>query len=143
MPGTSPSQQPIPEEVLALFDGALRIGYLSTLRPDGDPAVVPIGIMVQEGKLRISSPTRTRKVDNLRRDPRLSVCIPDPNDFRRYVTIRGVAELTDDVDREFVNWLAKIHLGQDEYPYESPRVARTVITVRPTCFVMPTVQGSS
>jgi PPOX class probable F420-dependent enzyme len=143
MPDSFPNEKPIPEDVLALFGGALRIGYLSTIRPDGDVAIVPIGIMVHDGKLRISSPTRTRKVANLGRDPRVSVCITDPEDFRRYVSIRGVAELADDVGREFINWLARTHMGQDEYPYESPRVARTIITIRPTHFVTPVVQGSN
>ena len=143
MPETFPDEQPIPAEVLTLFGDALRIGYMSTIRADGDVAIVPIGIMLHDGKLRISSPTRTRKVANLRRDPRITVCIPDPDDFRRYVTIRGVADLTDDVDREFINWLARTHMGHDEYPYEPPRVARTVITVRPNRFTMPAVQGSA
>ena len=47
MPNMSPNELPIPDEVLVLFDGALRIAYLATIRPDGDLATVPIGTCVE------------------------------------------------------------------------------------------------
>ncbi len=133
---------PIPDPVVKLFDGHLRIGYMSTVRPDGHPSVVPVGVMIHEGKLRISSPSATRKIENLRRNPHISVCVTDPADTRRYVTVRGTAELTDDADRSFINWLARTHMGHDEYPYEPRSVARTIITIRPVRFVTPKVHGS-
>lgn len=134
---------PIPEPVLELFDGSLRIGYMGTVRPDGHLSVVPVGVMVHEGKLRISTPSPTHKVANLRRDPHVCICVPDPKDHRHYVTIRGTAELSDDSDRAFVDWMARTHMNREEYPYEPRGVARTVITVRPVKFVIPTVHGSA
>ena len=55
--------------------------------------------------------------------------------------IRGIAELADDIDREFLNWLARTHMGLDEYPRETPEIARMVITIRPERFVMGGVHG--
>jgi PPOX class probable F420-dependent enzyme len=126
----------LPEPVLKLFDGALRIGYMSTVRPDGSPFVVPVGIMIHEGKLRISSRTATRKIDNLERDGRISVCVTDPENLDYYVAIRGTVELAEDTDRVFIDWLARTHMGRDEYPYEPRDVPRTVITIRPERYVI-------
>jgi hypothetical protein len=69
--------------------------------------------------------------------------VTHPEDPTRYVTIRGTADLTDDTDRAFVTWMARTHMGVDEYPYEPRDVARTVITIQPERFSMPEVHGSS
>jgi PPOX class probable F420-dependent enzyme len=140
--GTDAEDLPIPERVQALFGGALRIGYMGTVRADGQLSVVPVGVMIHDGKLRISSPSATHKIRNLERNPQISLCVPDPNDPRRFLTVRGTAELADDTGRAFVDWLARTHMGRDEYPYESRDVARTVITIQPRRFVMPKVHGA-
>ena len=132
---------PIPDRVLRLFDGKLRMGYLATVRPDDHLAVVPVGVMIHDGKVRISSPTETFKVRNLRNDPHIAVCIPHPDDPRHYLMIRGTAALADDTDREFLNWLAREHMGLDGHP--DTRTARTIITVLPERFVFAgTHEGS-
>jgi PPOX class probable F420-dependent enzyme len=133
---------PIPEQVREFMDGSLRIGYMATTRPDGHLSVVPVGVMIHEDELRISSPSATKKIRNLRSNPRISVCVTDPKDPRHYVTIRGTAEITDDTDRAFVDWMARTHMGRDEYPYEPRRVRRVIITIRSDRFVMPKVHGS-
>jgi PPOX class probable F420-dependent enzyme len=132
----------LPEPVVKLFDGSLRIGYLSTVRPDGYPFVVPVGIMIHEGRLRISSRTATKKIWNLERDARVSVCVTDPDNLDYFIAIRGTVELAEDTDRVFVDWLARTHMGCDEYPYEQRDVPRTVITIRPERFVIRNRTGN-
>lgn len=134
---------PVPPEVLELFDDKLRIGYLGTLRPDGHLSVVPVGVMLRDGHLCVSTRSDSRKIANLANDPHITVCVVHPDDNRRYVNIRGIAEVTDDEGREFVDWLARTHMGHDEYPYEPRTVARSVIRIRPVSFTMPRVHGSS
>ncbi|MGE3693207.1 MAG: TIGR03618 family F420-dependent PPOX class oxidoreductase [Novosphingobium sp.] len=123
----------IPDEVLRFFGGKLRMGYLATLRPDGFPAVVPLGVMIHDGQVRISSPSETFKLRNLRRDPHLAVCIPDPDDARRYLMIRGTAELAEDGNLAMLDWLAREHMGLEQFP--DRKTARTVITIRPERFL--------
>ncbi len=70
---------------------------VTTLRADGSPHVVPMGIVLDaEHALAwgITSVT-SRKVANLRRgrDPRVAVCQVDG---RRWSTLEGVAEVLDD-----------------------------------------------
>ncbi len=117
----------IPPDVTAFFAGKLRIGYLASRRPDGHLAVVPLGVMIHEGKVRISSPSETFKLRNIRHDPHVAICVPDPADGRRYLMIRGTAEVAQDENLVFLDWLAREHMGLDAFP--ETRTARSVITV--------------
>ena len=64
--------------------------------------------------------------------PHVAVCVPDPADARRYLMIRGTAEVTDDADLAFLDWLAREHMGLDAFPNRS--AARCVITLVPERF---------
>jgi PPOX class probable F420-dependent enzyme len=134
-------EDPIPDHVVRLFDGKIRLGYMSTARADGHLAVVPVGVLIHEERIRISSHAHSHKVRNLRQDPHIAVCIPDPSNPRKYTMIRGIAQLADDVDRTFITWLAKTHMGVDEYPDEPRDAARTVITIKPVRIVVLGAQG--
>ena len=123
----------LPDEVVRFFAGKLRMGYLATIRPDGFPAVVPLGVMLHEGQVRISSPSETFKLRNLCGNPNLAVCMPDPEDGRRYLMIRGTAELAEDKDLEVLDWLAREHMGLKQFP--DRKTARSVITIRPVKFL--------
>lgn len=142
MPADQSKASPIPAEVLRHFDDKLRMGYLATARPDGHLAVVPVGVMIRDGMVRISSPSDTYKVRNLKHDPHIAVCIPEPENPRRYLMIRGVAELEVDSDKAFLNWLARTHMGMDSYP-EPIEQPRTIITITNARFVMAGTHGDS
>jgi PPOX class probable F420-dependent enzyme len=133
---TKSAPPPIPEEALQLFGGGLRMGYVATARPDGHLSVVPVAVTIRDGLLRISSPAETFKIRNLKADPHIAVCVPDPEDGRRYLMIRGTVELAEDIELEFLDWMARAHMGLAEYPRESPPVARMVITILPERFVI-------
>jgi PPOX class probable F420-dependent enzyme len=120
----------------------LPLGYLATVRPDGGLSVVPVGVWLDQDVLRISTPARTYKIRNLERDGRVTVCIPNPEDARQYVQIRGRAEVVDDVDRSFINWIAREFLNADEYPYEPATVRRKVIVVHPEQVSVQRAQSS-
>ena len=70
---------------------------LTTLRADGRPHVVPLGVVLDaEARVAwgITSPTG-QKVANLRRDPRVAVCQVDG---RRWATLEGRAEVRTDAE---------------------------------------------
>jgi len=105
-------------------------------------SVVPVGVVRDGDVLRISTLSDRQKVRNLESDPRITVCIPDPENPRRYVEIRGVAELADDDDRAYIDSFAREYMGVDKYPYDPPGATRTTITVRAERVSMPKVHGS-
>lgn len=131
----------IPERARDLLTG-MKIGYMSTVRPDGHLSTVPVGVVREGDVLKISTLSDRQKVRNLEADTRITVCVPDPEDPRRYVEIRGVADLVDDTDRSYIDSFARQYMGVDRYPYDPPGSSRTTITVRARRVSMPKVQGS-
>jgi PPOX class probable F420-dependent enzyme len=71
-----------------------RVAVVSTLNKDGSPQVTTIWYLLQEdGTLVMSTPGRTQKVKNLRRDPRIAVCVGDE---RRSVSLYGTVTVSSD-----------------------------------------------
>jgi hypothetical protein len=71
----------------------------------------------------------------MRRDPRVSLSIQDPENPYRYVEIRGkVVEITEKGAEEHINKLAKKYLGKDEYPYRQPGEQRVLYKIEPLKF---------
>ena len=118
------------------------IGYMSTQRPDGRMSVVPVAVIWDGQTVRISAVKSTKKIRNLRLDPRLTLCVPHPSNPQRYVELRGTADISDDTDRSFVNAMAKAWMGVQEYPYDRPGDERVVITLRVEAVSSPVVHGS-
>ena len=66
-------------------------GILATMRTDGRPQMSVIAVGVDdEGRAVISSRDETYKVRNIRRDPRVSVCVTS-GDYWRWIQIDGTA----------------------------------------------------
>lgn len=81
---------PTPEQ-MALFDEQ-PLGILATVRKDGSPHLTPINYACHNGQILISI-TRTRvKYHNIKRNPRVSLCIVKP-EGRPYVTVYGHAKI--------------------------------------------------
>jgi len=52
--------------------------WIGTVRPDGRPHVMAVGIVWDDGKFYLSSGARTQKSKNLARDPRCTVTVAAP-----------------------------------------------------------------
>jgi PPOX class probable F420-dependent enzyme len=72
-----------------------------------------------------------RKVRNLRADDRVTLCIVQPDNLNRYVEIRGRAVLEPDVDRRFVDAMARQYMDADVYPFDRPDDERVIVTIVP------------
>lgn len=70
---------------------------VTTLREDGSPHVVPMGVVLDpEARVAWGITSRTsQKVANLHRNPTVAVCQVDG---RRWSTLEGHAEVRDDTD---------------------------------------------
>jgi PPOX class probable F420-dependent enzyme len=81
------------------------------------------------------APTGTdrQKYRNIQRDPRVSVSILDPDDPYRYLEVRGrVVKIEPDLEKAFLNQLARKYLDLDAYPYEQRRnVERVIPRIQP------------
>ena len=71
---------------------------IATRRSDGAPQMSIVAANVDnEGRVIVSTRETAVKARNLRRDPRMSLCIEDG---ARYVTLEGRAELIEDRTRQ-------------------------------------------
>jgi len=132
----------LPDEVVRFFGDRMLLCYMATARPDRDLAIVPMGVVLHEGLIRISTHADSLKVRNLRRDPHIAVCVPQPEDARRYLSIRGTADVAEDTDRQFIRWIARERMGTEEHPHDPEGTERVAITVRARRFLFSGAQGT-
>jgi PPOX class probable F420-dependent enzyme len=105
--------------------------HIATLQPDGAPQLSVVWFDWDGEHLLFSSKLDRRKLRNLRRDPRLSVLITDPESPYRYLEIRGRVERMDpDSQAELADVLSQKYVGR---PFDVPRPdeGRMRVAVRP------------
>ena len=77
-----------------------RTATMATIGADGTPHLVAMWYAVVDGQIWVETKAKSRKVVNLRRDPRMTVMIEDglTYDALRGVALEGTAEVVDDPD---------------------------------------------
>ncbi len=122
----------IPEKYrdLVQFDKK-AFASLGTIMPDGRPQVTPVWFDYDGTNLIINSARGRQKDLNIRRDPRITLTIVDPQNPYRYMEVRGrVTDITQEGARDSINKLAKKYMGKDVYP-GPPDEVRVIYLVRP------------
>lgn len=123
--------QPIPEKYTDLFNKR-AFGNLATLMPDGRPQVTPVWVDFDGTHVMFNSARGRQKDRNIRRDPRVSISVQDPENPYRYVEVRGrVVEATENGADAHIDRLAKKYLGVDKYPHRQPGEVRVMYKVQP------------
>jgi PPOX class probable F420-dependent enzyme len=121
----------IPEKYLDLFKKP-AFANLATIMPDGRPQVTPVWVDYDGKYVRVNSALGRVKDRNMRRDPRVSLSIQDPDNPYRYLEIRGkVEEITQNGADDHINKLSQKYLGKPEYPYRRPGEVRVVYKIAP------------
>jgi PPOX class probable F420-dependent enzyme len=87
------------DEVAAFLDEGRR-AHIATLDADGMPHLVPLAYVMVDGLVTLWTDPRSRKVKNLRRDPRISCLVEAGASFPEFraVQLKGRAEVADDPD---------------------------------------------
>ena len=90
-----------PEEIHAFFEESMTL-QVATLGKDGFPHVAPMWFVVDDNKVVFRSFSKSQKIVNLERNPKLTVLIESGLDYSelRGVMIKGEARLI--TDREYV-----------------------------------------
>ena len=72
----------------------LRFAVLATINPDNTPQLTTMWYMLEDdGTITMNTKAGRAKERNMRRDPRISICIEDGYQF---LTISGTVEMIDD-----------------------------------------------
>ena len=123
--------QAIPETFLDLFQKK-AFANLGTIMSDGSPQVTPVWVDYDGKYVRFNSALGRVKDGNVRRDPRVSLSILDPDNPYRYLAIRGrVVDITEQGADEHINRLSQKYLGQAEYPHRQPGEVRVLYKIEP------------
>lgn len=105
---------------------------VSTLMPDGSPQSSVVWIDSDGENVLFNTAEGRVKPRNLRRDPRVSVTIYDPENPFETVSIRGRAvEITTEGADEHIDKLAKKYTGNDRYPFRQPGEQRLLVRIVP------------
>lgn len=123
----------IPEEFADLFERETFASF-ATLMPDSTPQVTPVWIdRDDEGHLLVNTARNRQKERNVERDPKVGLCVMDPEDPYRYVSVRGeVVEVAEDGAVEHIDRLARRYMGLEEYPHHGEESGpRVILRIRP------------
>ena len=72
------------------FLAETRFAVLATINPNGTPQLTTMWYELQGDEIMMNTRVGRAKEQNLRRDPRISICVEDGY---RYVTLSGTARL--------------------------------------------------
>jgi PPOX class probable F420-dependent enzyme len=128
----------IPPEALEVLEGD-GLAHLVTLDPDGAPQVSCVWVGVEDGELVLASLGPRRKLDNVARDPRVSLSIEaggfNQMGLREYLVVHGTARLTEGGGPELLQRLAHVYLGPDvKFPPMDDPPPGVVVRIAPQRF---------
>ena len=124
----------IPHQYVDLFSKK-AFANLATLMPDGRPQVTPVWCDIDGGLVVVNSAKGRRKDKNMRRDPRVSLALSDPDNPYRYLEVRGkVVEITERGADDHIDKMAAKYMGLDKYPYRQQGEVRVLYKIEPERF---------
>jgi PPOX class probable F420-dependent enzyme len=97
-----------------LLDGT-RTAILATVRADGRPHLAPIWFDLEGDTIVFTTGENTVKGRNMRRDPRVSLCVDEDEPPFHFALIEGTADLAND-DPDLLYWATRLggrYMGSD------------------------------
>ena len=122
----------LPETARSLIESG-ALGHLATIGADGAPQVTCVWVAVDcDDLLTAHLNPHQRKLENVRRDPRVTVTVVNHDNPYEYAQIRGrVVDDTHEGADENIDKLAKKYLDKDEYPFRQPGEQRVMFRIEP------------
>jgi PPOX class probable F420-dependent enzyme len=124
------------EEYRSFLLDQARTAILATVSADGRPHAAPIWFDLDGDLLVFTTGEDTVKGRNMRRDPRVSLCIDDEEPPFHFVMIEGAAELTAE-DPDLLYWATRIggrYMGDeraDEYGRRNAVEGESLVRITP------------
>ncbi|GAB1336361.1 hypothetical protein ACE1SV_29510 [Streptomyces sp. E-15] len=121
------------DRLKSLLDGKVFI-VVGTVQPDGSPQMSPVWVKRDGDSLLFSTTVDRRKYKNLRRDPRVTVVVVDPEQPYEYAEIRGTADTTTEGGQDLIDELSVKYTGKkyaDFNPASAQDAERVVVRIQP------------
>lgn len=109
-------QKMTPTEYRSFLLDRARTAKLATVRADGRPHVAPIWFELDGDDLIFTTWHESVKAANLRRDPRVCLCIDDETPPFAFVQIEGEVTISEDIEdlRRWATRIAGRYMGADQ-----------------------------
>ena len=100
-----------------------RMAVFGSINRDGSPHLTGLWYELRGDEIILNTGTATRKLRNLRRDPRASVCVIDHSPAR-HVTLEGTVTFDDEHVLEDLTRLASRYAGPEAGPGIAQNIAK-------------------
>ena len=113
---------PLPEQ-LQTFLAEPNPAVIATVTPKGEPHSAATWYLWDDGRVLVNMAATRKRLDNMRRDPHVSLTVLDKDVWYRQLTLRGRAtEIADDDGLEGIDRLARRYTGDAYARREQARV---------------------
>jgi PPOX class probable F420-dependent enzyme len=112
----------LPDNVRAFLDG-MHLAVIGSTNRDGSPHSTALWYELRGDAIIMNTSVKSRKVRNLRRDPRASVCVTDLSPAR-HVTLIGTVTFDEDHVLQDLVSLATRYAGPEAGPTIAENIAK-------------------
>ena len=113
---------PLPE-ALVEFLSQPNPSVIGSLDPDGRPHTAATWYAWDDGRVLVNMADTRKRLDHMRRDPRVSLTVLDKDQWYNQVTLRGrVADIAEDSDMSGIDRLSRHYTGEAYARREQKRV---------------------
>lgn len=106
----------LPESTSEIL-GSDAVAHVVTLNEDGSPHVSAAWVRADDGEIVFATLFDQRKLQNLRRDPRIAISISGtkvhPPGLKEYLVVYGRGRVTEGGAAQLLQELARVYLGPD------------------------------
>jgi PPOX class probable F420-dependent enzyme len=93
---------------------------IATLQADGSPHTAATWYLWEDGKVLVNMDASRKRLEHVRRDPRVSITVLGKDEWYRHVTLSGRITLQDDPQLEDIDRLSRHYMG-DAYSARDQR----------------------
>jgi PPOX class probable F420-dependent enzyme len=105
-------EPPLPPE-LDEFLSQANPSVIATLAPGGDPHTAATWYLWENGRVLVNMDEGRRRLEHIRRDPRVSITVLGNDDWYHHLTLRGrVVSVDDDPDFDGIDRLSRHYTGE-------------------------------
>jgi len=127
----------LPDRAVELIDRPV-IAALTTLHADGRPHTTPVWIGRDGDELLVNTASGRVKTRNVQHDPRVAICVVDPEDPLNAVAVEGtVVEVTTEGANELIDALSLKYTGSPTFGAHEPGRYRLTLRIRCDRIVLP------
>ena len=113
------------------------LAHLATVNADGSVQMSCVWVGVEDGEIVFGSLGRRRKLDNIARNPRVTLSVEgretNPIGLKHYLVVHGRARITEGGGRELLQRLARTYIGPEaRFPPMPDPPPGVVVRIAPT-----------